>query len=204
MISTDPGVWITVMWFLIIYTFLIKYSPLFRFAEATSIGVAAGVMTSIGYSNIIRLSWKPLVEQGSIISIVPLIIGPLIFAQLFRRYRYLSRIPLGFMLATGLGVAMLPNIATSILVQVKILFLTPKSPFEIVNQLVLIFGVLGVVLLFSYTKEHTGIYGWVTKIGMWIMMLGFGASFGVGITSRATYLIDRLQALFFDLLGFGV
>ena len=57
-ISSDPGVWIAVFFTLIAYSFfLIKDSPLFRFAEITLSATAAAHVLVIG--------WK-LINDGAI------------------------------------------------------------------------------------------------------------------------------------------
>jgi hypothetical protein len=200
-ISTDISIWISALWFFLIYSFLIKDSPLFKFAESTSVGVAAGVAAAVAFNRILTLGWLPMIEGGLITNIIPLLIGPLIFAQMSRKYRHISRIPLAFMLATGIGVTVMRNIETSIMTQVQGLLIVPTDPLGWFNAIIVLVGCVCTLLVFTYTKEHTGLLGWATKIGTWTIMIALGTSVGTGITMRTTYLLGRLQLIFFDLLG---
>ena len=201
MISTDLGVWISSIWFIIIFSFIIKDTPAFKLAETTAVGVAAGVAMSVAYDRLVNLGWNPIVKSGVVLNIIPLLLGPLIFAQISRKWRFYSRIPLGFMLATGIGVSLMRNVETGILTQVQMLLIVPKTPLDVFNRLILISGCICTLLVFTYTREHRGWLGWLTKYGQWIIMIGLGASVGVGIAMRSTYLADRLQQIVFDLLG---
>jgi len=200
-ISTDISIWISALWFFLIYSFLIKDSPLFKFAESTSVGVAAGVAAAVAFNRILTLGWLPMIDGGLITNIIPLLIGPLIFAQMSRKYRHISRIPLAFMLATGIGVTVMRNIETSIMTQVQGLLIVPTDPLGWFNAIIVLVGCICTLLVFTYTKEHTGLLGWATKIGTWTIMIALGTSVGTGITMRTTYLLGRLQLIFFDLLG---
>jgi hypothetical protein len=63
-------------------------------------------------------------------------------------------------------------------------------------------GTLTILLYFFFSKAHTGLYGKAVKIGIWYMMIGFGASFGYTVMARISLLIGRIQFLVIDVLGF--
>ena len=203
MISTDPGVWLSVIFFFFVYSFVIKDNKLFRFAEVTSIGTAAGILTATAFNNIQKLGIEPLLNQGKVLMLVPLLAGLLLFARLNKSIAYLSRIPLAIMIGSGLGVGLMPTLAAQVIGQIGGLMTVPSTPLGVIDQIIVVVGVVSTLLLFSYTIEHKGSVGAVTKIGTAILMFSLGVTYGVGITSRSTYLIDRLQKLFFELLGFG-
>ena len=70
------------------------------------------------------------------------------------------------------------------------------------GNLVLIFGTLTGLVYFYFSKEHKGIFGRTAKVGIYFLMITFGASFGYTVMSRMSLLIGRLYFLFSTWLGF--
>jgi hypothetical protein len=46
------------------------------------------------------------------------------------------------------------------------------------NNLVILVGTITGLLYFFFSKEHTGNFGKVTRVGIYFLMISFGASFG--------------------------
>jgi hypothetical protein len=69
------------------------------------------------------------------------------------------------------------------------------------GNLVLIVGTLTGLVYFYFSKEHKGALGSAAKIGIYFLMITFGASFGYTVMSRMSLLIGRLYFLFGDWLG---
>jgi hypothetical protein len=61
-------------------------------------------------------------------------------------------------------------------------------------------GVIGVLVYFFFYVEHTGVAGRVSKVGIWFLMVSFGASFGYTVMARISLLIGRVTFLFEDWL----
>jgi len=61
-------------------------------------------------------------------------------------------------------------------------------------------GVVSVLIYFFFSVEHTGAVGVVSKVGIWFLMVSFGASFGYTIMGRLSLLIGRVQFLLDDWL----
>ena len=49
--------------------------------------------------------------------------------------------------------------------------------------------------------EHKSAIGGVSVIGVWFLMIAFGASFGYTVMARMSLLIGRMQFLLKDWLG---
>ena len=56
-------------------------------------------------------------------------------------------------------------------------------------------GVLCGLAYFYFSKEHTGVFGGAATIGIWVLMVGFGASFGYTVMARISLFIQRVQFL---------
>jgi hypothetical protein len=57
------------------------------------------------------------------------------------------------------------------------------------------------LVYFFFSKEHKGVFGGTAKVGIFFLMVTFGASFGYTVMSRMSLLIGRIDFLFGDWLG---
>jgi hypothetical protein len=76
---------------------------------------------------------------------------------------------------------------------------------DTISKILVLVGVLAVLAYFFFSKEHKGAYGRFTRLGVYFVMVGFGALFGNTVMARMALLIGRIQFLMWDWLGtFGV
>jgi hypothetical protein len=66
---------------------------------------------------------------------------------------------------------------------------------------VMIVGVVSGIVYFFFSKEHRGVFGRVARVGIWFLMVAFGASFGYTVMARISLLIGRMYFLLRDWLG---
>ncbi len=69
--------------------------------------------------------------------------------------------------------------------------------FGIFSDLVLLIGLLAALVYFYFSVPHTGVVGKISRFGVWILMIGFGASFGFTVQGRIALAIGRAH----DVLG---
>ena len=62
-------------------------------------------------------------------------------------------------------------------------------------------GTVAALVYFYFSRAHEGFVGKVAGVGMWVLMIGFGATFSYTVLSRIYLLIGRLVFLFRDWLG---
>jgi hypothetical protein len=62
-------------------------------------------------------------------------------------------------------------------------------------------GTFSGLVYFFFSKEHKGVFGGTAKVGIFFLMVTFGASFGYTVMSRMSLLIGRIDFLFGDWLG---
>jgi hypothetical protein len=67
--------------------------------------------------------------------------------------------------------------------------------FTSLNNILLTVGVITGLIYFFFSKEHKGALGVGSKIGIWFLMISFGASFGYTVMSRMSLLIGRVYFL---------
>jgi hypothetical protein len=71
------------------------------------------------------------------------------------------------------------------------------------NAVVFTAGLVTSLLFFFYSREHRGALGAASKLGVFFLMVSFGAGYGYTVMSRVSLLIGRFQFLLRDWLGIG-
>ena len=64
---------------------------------------------------------------------------------------------------------------------------------NVLSNPIFIIGVICVLFYFFFSKEHTGALGVMSKIGIYLLMISFGASYGNTVMARISLFIDRAQ-----------
>ena len=194
-----------------LYSFLYKDNPLFKMAEHFYVGVAAAyVLTIVWYDNIFRdviLGLKELSDKpfcGSVFLqilnlIIPSVLGLLLYTRLNHNIAWIGRIPFSFTVGFSAGIAIPLVITANILYQLKptlVPLWTSSGPEW--GAIVIFTGVVSTLIYFFFSIEHRGIIGWISRLGIWFLMLSFGASFGYTVMARISLLIGRVNFLFRD------
>jgi len=63
--------------------------------------------------------------------------------------------------------------------------------FGILSQLLMLLGMLCGLIYFYFSVEHKGAVGKVSRVGVWVLMIGFGASFGYTVQGRLSLAVGR-------------
>lgn len=66
---------------------------------------------------------------------------------------------------------------------------------------IIVVGVLSTLIYFYFSKPHTGALGVTARVGIWFIMISFGAHFGYTVMGRVSLLIGRVQFLIDDWVG---
>ena len=114
-------------------------------------------------------------------------------------------VPIALSLGIGNGMALPLTVEADILKQIQGSMLTTemlRNPFNPYNGLLIgimvLIGVICTISYFYFSREHKGLLKVTSSIGIWFVMVGFGASFGYTVMARVSLLIGRLQFLFTD------
>lgn len=215
----NPGIgialWYTLAAFLTlsIFSFLYKDNPFYRLAEHLIVGISAGYWIAILYHTSLKDLWlqplaanfmalfapggSPLLEFGLIItSIVPGLLGLMMFSRFFSNFSWLSRWPIAFYLAITAGVALPLYLQSFTIRQMQACMIgLAGSPWEIIGDVIVIAGTICGLAYFYFSLEHKGVIGGFAKFGIWILMIGFGSTFGYTVMSRISLLIGRFDFL---------
>jgi len=196
--STDLWIWIAALLTLCIFSFLYKDNPFYKFAEHLLVGVSVGYAITFYFWNaLIPKVWKPLVIRGEYQVIFPLILGLLCFSIFWPKISWFIRYPLAFTMGTYCGMAVPRHFQARIFQQLQGTMISSLS----LSNIIMVVGVIATLTYFFFSLEHKGVLGKVAKLGIWYIMLAFGAAFGYTVMARISLFIGRLQFLLHDWLG---
>ncbi len=198
--------WVAAILTLSIFSFLIKDNPFYKFAEHLVVGVTAGYYVIIFYYNAVKpYLIDPLFKEHRYITIIPLILGLLMFTRFSSKYGWLSRWSLAFMIGGSSGFA-IPRMVEQRLIKQAEATMIPLyghelMAWDIINNWFIFAGVLATLIYFFFSREHKGVLGGIARVGIVFIMVGFGASFGYTVMARISLLIGRTYFLIHNWLG---
>ena len=76
-----------------------------------------------------------------------------------------------------------------------------RESIMLLLTIIIVLGVLSTLIYFYFSHEHVGLLGVTAKIGIWFIMIAFGAHFGYTVMGRVSLLIGRVQFLINDWIG---
>jgi len=199
------GAWVATGLSLFMYSFLYKDNPFFKLGEHIYVGASIGYTLAITYDEVmVKKLYVPMVQQGKWWLVVPALLGLLMLARFIPSIAWLSRISFDFILGISSGVAIPRQISSYILQQVqgtlKPLVTVGAGggawvTFAGLNTLLVLVGVVSVLFYFFFSIEHTGIVHRVARVGIYFLMVSFGAAFGYTVMARMSLLIGRFDEL---------
>jgi hypothetical protein len=201
--TTGIWPWIAAAMTLAIYSFLYKDNPFYKVAEYIFVGLSAGYWAAYFFWNYAKPNlFDPLFLQHNYWNIIPIILGFMMFTQLFKQTSWLVRFPLTFVLGVALGLQIVAAVEGDIIPQLAGTFAPfVKSTFTTYDFwtafgfIVLLIGVITTLTYFYFSFEHKGPFGTSAKVGVYFLMISFGASFGYTVMARISLLIGRLHFL---------
>lgn len=199
----DPGTIIAGILTLAILTFLYGDNPAYRLAESLLVGVSIGYVLVITWSNtIMDILYHPLVDNGQIYLVIPLIFGLLMFGRFHQSTSFLSRYSMAVLIGSGAGVAIPAMLGARTLAQLSatIELVKADTPLAIFSAIVVIIGLLATLSYFYFSREHSGWMGRSAKVGTYFLMIFFGTTFGYTVMSRMSTFIGRIEFLLSDFL----
>jgi hypothetical protein len=217
---TVIGIWIGALLTLCIYSFLYKDNPFYKFAEHVYVGISAGYLLAQDFwiqlrPNLFLPLWNDY-AQGQVhfgfipahwYLFIPGVLGLLVFTIFIPKVSWMFRYTLAFTVGVFSGLAITAELSARVLPQIEStiqpLLAFPAGRFSAWGtfcNLVLVAGVLSTLVYFFFSKEHKGFIGAGAKLGIWYLMVAFGAAFGYTVMARISLLIGWMQFLLGDWL----
>ena len=198
------GVWCIVLLTLSIFSYLYGDNPFYKAAEHIFVGVSAGYIFTITFwdtiwPNLFGRLFPEYVGAGfgfDITYVFPLVLGVFMLFRLSKKYDWLSRISIAYIVGMMAGLKFYVFLNSNLLTQIKSSTVNLSGTyFSIFNDIIILIGVICGLVYFFFSKEHTGTLGKISRIGVYFLMIKFGASFGFAVMGRISLLIGRFEEL---------
>jgi hypothetical protein len=198
------GVWFAVLLTLSIFSYLYGDNPFYKSAEHIFVGVSAGYIFAITFwdtiwPNLFGRLFPSYVQAGfkfDIIYIIPLLLGIFMLLRLSKKYSWLSRISIAYIVGMAAGLKFYVFLNSNLIIQIKSSMLDFNTDIiGIINQIIILIGVISGLVYFFFSKEHKGTIWKISKVGIYFLMIKFGASFGFAVMGRVSLLIGRFEEL---------
>lgn len=184
-----------------IYSFLWKENRFFRAFQNLYVGLAAGYSLVVAFNNVKRQAWGPLTGKGEYALLVPMVLGLLLFTRLSRRYSWVARYPMAFLMGIGAALSMKAIESDFVRqIQASIITWSGKGLGGTFNNLVLSLGTAFALVYFFFTFKPNKVTEATGRLGRWVLMLCFGAAFGSAVQGRLSLVISQMQFLLRDWL----
>lgn len=207
-ITSNLGVWVAAALTLFIFSFLYKDNPFYKFAEHLFVGVSAGYIVVQQFWQVL---WPNLIQPMTATEspvrwkfIVGGLLCVLLFTRLFPAISSWSRFTIAALIGTFAALKVTGFAQAEVVEQVRATMVPlwiAGDPAASFNNVVLVVGVITTLVFFFFSKEHKGVIGGTAKLGIWYLMVSFGAAYGFTVMSRISLLIGRFQFLLDDWLG---
>ncbi|MCD4797091.1 MAG: hypothetical protein K8R49_07990 [Candidatus Cloacimonetes bacterium] len=201
------GIWLGALFTFAIFSFLYKDNPFYKVAEQIFVGLSAGYwfVYTIFFILIPNL-FDPISQDigANWIKLFPAALGIMMLMRLIPKTEWVSRFPIALIIGTTSGIFFLRYLKSDVINQLTATMINPfagSDPVTIIGQLMLVIGTITGVIYFYFSKKHEGAFGVTAKIGIYFLMISFGAAFGYTAMARISLLIGRLQFLLGDWLG---
>jgi hypothetical protein len=200
------GIWLGAYFTLSIFSFLYKDNPFYKLAEQIFVGLSAGYWLIYNiYNVLISNLFDPLFTDFSHkwLLLVPFALGLMMLLRLIPKTQWLSRYPIAMMVGTSAAIYLLLSFQSDFINQISATIFNPfvsSSWVDTVGNLLLVVGTLCGVYFFYFSKKQEGAFAVPSKLGIWFLMVSFGATFGYTVMARISLLIGRLDFLLRDWL----
>ncbi len=202
------GIWLAALLTIGIISFLYKDNVLYKACEAIFVGVSAGYwFVTYYWDNLYRKFYLGINDTSNperYFLWIAFFLGVLMLTRLFEKIGWLSRWPLAFVVGATAGLYMMIYFVSNAFVQVGATIKPPPGfgTWEsYITYGLIALGTFTGLIYFFFSKEHKGAFGFAAKLGIWFLMVTFGASFGYTVMSRMSLMLGRLDFLFGTWLG---
>ena len=157
-----------------------------------------------GIYNIFGIFLTGIFPKGGIVGhpeirfiyIIPLILGIFMLLRLVPSVGWLARWALAYIVGMAAGLRFYGFLNSDIMNQIKATVVDFSGSWvSILNGVIIIIGTLTGLLYFFFSREQTGVLGKLSKVGIYFLMISFGASFGFAVMGRISLLIGRFNDL---------
>jgi len=218
--SRTVGIWLSAILTLAIMSFLFGDNMFYKTAEAILVGSSAGyAMAYAFYTGIVDQlmvnlfpdlvrDWTspglPWSFTWDWVYLIPAVLGVMLVCRLLPKGGWIARWPLAFIIGATAGFRLTSHLESDFLLQIKQTITTlwvenATGDFLFwpsMGAVVILVGVLLCLVYFFFSMEHKGVVGKAARGGIFVLMITFGAAFGLTVMGRITLLTERFDFLF--------
>jgi hypothetical protein len=206
---------------LMVFSYILGDNPFFRLVTYLFIGVAAGY---VFLTLLEQVMWPKLVLplfNGSLISVIPLILGLFLLTKLFPRFNRLGDIPMAYLVGAGASITMGGLMVGSLIPQVMAtinlfdLSLAAKNEVppavQMIDGIIILVGSLTTLMYFYFStrakpdqpsNNRGPVIEILAKIGQVFIGITLGALFAGVYSAALTALIERVSFVWNFILNF--
>ncbi len=138
----------------------------------------------------------PDYHEIKLIYLIPLVLGIFMLLRLFPKIGWLARWAIAYIVGMAAGLRFYGYLNSDIIVQIQATTIDFNLDWMgILNGIILFIGTLTGLIYFFFSTEHKGSIGTLSRIGIYFLMIKFGASFGYAVMGRISLLIGRIDEL---------
>ena len=140
--------------------------------------------------------------------LLPFALGIMMLLSVSSKLSWMARWGIAYTVGMAAGLGAYGFLNSNVLGQIKgsaFQIFNSDLPFfalaseSIFNNFIILIGTITGLMYFYFSREHTGNFGKLSKLGIYFLMISFGASFGFAVMGRISLLIGR----FVDLITYS-
>jgi len=188
------GVLVGVFFIISVLSMLWKDNLYFRLGQQAILGATIAHTILMNMKNVLNIALIPI-SKGTIILIVPFILGLMIYLRLVPKYAWISKYTTSVMIGVGTGVMISGTLRGQIIDQVKatvVDIFSATNTYTVLNGVIIAIGTVTAITFWIFTREHKGVLGISAKIGRIFLMISLGANWSGELILYLTAMVGRL------------
>jgi hypothetical protein len=192
------GAWVSIFLTLCVFSFLYDDNPFYKLAEHLFIGTSIGIIITEQFLGVLKPNlWDKITLHHELHYLICAVLVLFLFAKLVPGKSWLAHYPIAFVVGVYSGRSIPAYAQSDLLTQIHATMydLTAGDWSVIIGRVFMLIGVCCGLVYFYFSRPHTGVLGVASRIGTWVLMIAFGASFGYTVQGRIALLVGRFQEL---------
>ncbi len=213
------GIWLGALLTLLVLSYLVRDSFLFRVAQSLLVGAAIGygsavILRTVLWDGLIAplLADTPHLWATFWPLFFPLVLGVVLLTKLVPNWSAIGNVSLGFLFGVGAALAIGGALSGALAPQLgaTVLSLSPiNAGNSWFNNFIVVVGTIGALLAFRFTASTSTralrVYSTIAnawgRLGRGFILIAFGAIFANTFAARVSVLVGQLYFLLHDWLG---
>jgi hypothetical protein len=193
------GEWVAAFFTLCIFSFLYRDNVLYRVAESIFAGISFGYYVGLAKLNTLDPNlFRPLFGDFAAhwTLLIPFTLGLMLYLRYIPKLAWISNWSLAVYIGYYIGVNLLQKLHGDILPQARGTMVSLSGDWgSVIGSGIVFVGVVVVLIYFFFSSPHRGPLKPASRLGIYYLMISFGASFGYTVMGRISLLIGRLTFL---------